>query len=176
MHAQERGRITPWIALKTYRGLQGTHTKKRKKRLMEKQLLQHIVNFLRFCWGISSGYFIFVLPPTLSPFVVLQSFCPQGTIEYSINNRQKYKKKISALCLFLQSLPQSCKLISSTRTRLQAPWEYVYGIMLHCQCLWQYCALLIIDPVAGVSFSALEIMFTVLMVMIHRQFFKAMNL
>lgn len=68
-----------------------------------------------------------------------------------------------------------CKLIRSTRTRLQAPWECVDGIMLHCKHLRQYWALLIIDLVAGVSFSALGIIFTVLKVRVWRQTLKAMS-
>lgn len=134
MHAQERERITPWIALKMYRGLQGTH---QKKKTYGKTVTSTYCQFSQIL--LRNPFRLFYLCPT--PYLI-PLCCPSkllSTWDYLVQYKQQIKifkkKKISALCSFLQSLPQSCKLISSTRTRLQAPWEYVYGIMLHCQCL-----------------------------------------
>lgn len=138
---------------------------------MKKQLPQHIVNILRFCKDINHFSFFFFylcpIPPILKKTFIL-SFKAFSTRDYLVQYKQHieigHKNWFHAHSL---SLPQSCKLIPSKRTRLQAQWECVDGIILHCQRLWQYCALLIIDLVAGVSFSALGIMFTVLKLMIH---------
>ena len=130
------------------------------------------LNILSIFWDsaetqIPSGCFTFVLSGLLIPTFL--PLCAISLGDHQVSYRQQLTGWIK-MCL-----PQSSERISITRTRLKTPRECVGNIMLHCQRLRQYCALLIIDLVAGISFRAPGIMFTVLQVKIHRRFFKAMN-
>lgn len=72
-----------------------------------------------------------VLSPNEAPGSVLQT---QSAGDWLMQNKEPIKHdKLSAPRSLLHCVQQSCELISSTRTRLQAPREHGAGIMLRCQ-------------------------------------------
>lgn len=102
----------------------------RGKKAIEKQLLQHIENNLRFVKVTKSGQLTCVVSKRI-PGSDLQS---QSTGDWLMQNKDPIKHdKLSAPRSLLHCVQQSCELISCTRTRLQAPRECTAGIMLHCQ-------------------------------------------
>lgn len=103
-------------------------------------------------------------PPPKKTFIMsFKAFSTGGYLQYCMNNTHNYDIETGSALVSAYR----CKTIPSKRTRLQAQRECDHGFILHCQRVGQYCALLIIDQVAGIRFSALGVVFTVLKVMIR---------